>query len=637
MSWKLRLCLLLLAIDTTAITVLDSGLIRDWGQWYGTSVPYRRQTDAFFDGRLALSENPGTIDFDMVWTNGSVQQVWGLGVPLWRFPFEVVARAFGQAAFPDRIALALAIMISAYWILKAVAVPPGIAQISAWGDSVFKKPGAIIAALVVTFFPQALMLCRGPMNVYEEPVLYSYYLSVGLLAAAIYFNRRPTFLAYLVISLIAGAAGFVRPTSLAYGGATMLTIGLCGLSARWSWRHLLIGPILFALGGALLGFTNWVRFGAFGEFGHRLNLTGMDMLLFSRFHAPYVNEPLWPALKELFSALFAVDRFNELGEAYAGDILRWQSPTTRWRHFYESTFDFSHLAMLAGGIAIAAASFRKAMARHVEKLQSPAVVAAIWSTVSFAVLSMFYLNFHCISSRYILDYSPAFAAASLACISRHDELVAFAQPISRHSRILLKFSLVAWLGWWGMELDRCKNYYPASPVWTQEVALQAGERNNAEVVIPSSYIVCDIKDREFQDDLAGIPFNGLGWTEGGRTKSVVMLFVQDPSFIELQIAAAPGMSPSQTQWNSIQAKIGITFLNRQSVVQQGANRVIRFAAEDDRQAFAGTQVAFVSFPLTDGIGEGAIPDEGLSPFFLERVTWRKRQADLNRWTGSGVE
>lgn len=65
----------------------------------------------------------------------------------------------------------------------------------------------------------------------------------------------------------------------------------------------------------------------------------------SRFGGPYDNESVLPALLELFElfeCLFGVNRFKGF-DCYASDVVMFQSFTIRWRHFYNTTFDFSYL------------------------------------------------------------------------------------------------------------------------------------------------------------------------------------------------------------------------------------------------------------------------------------------------------
>ncbi|WP_410959790.1 hypothetical protein, partial [Salmonella sp. SAL4356] len=48
----------------------------------------------------------------------------GLGIPTWRLPFEVLARVFNQPMFPDRLALAAAIMLICNIALREFTIYP---------------------------------------------------------------------------------------------------------------------------------------------------------------------------------------------------------------------------------------------------------------------------------------------------------------------------------------------------------------------------------------------------------------------------------------------------------------------------------------------------------------------------------
>jgi hypothetical protein len=104
-------------------------LVPGWGRWHTIRAYYRDQTEALLHGNLALSDSPWRLTHDLAWSGGGVQQVWGLGVPAWRLPFELAARACGQEGFPDRLELGAAIMLAVWVFLKiwlgiqAVAAP----------------------------------------------------------------------------------------------------------------------------------------------------------------------------------------------------------------------------------------------------------------------------------------------------------------------------------------------------------------------------------------------------------------------------------------------------------------------------------------------------------------------------------
>ncbi len=337
--------LMVLLASTSFVLALNvcvaTALITGWGEWYSSSLAYRRQTEALLHGHLALSNSPSEIGFDMAWANGGVQQVWGLGVPFWRLPFEIVARLFGQAAFPDRLALLAAIAVVTYLLLRAFTVPNDVTNVSQWCKSVYASPHRLIAVLFLILCPSVLTLCRGRFNVYAEAVVYEYFYSIGLLAGLILFIQRPSVSSYAILSVASGITGFVRPTALVYGLASVAVAFVVASQRRWSLIHRASGPVLFTAGLLVLLWTNATRFGSAIEFGHRLNMTGQDMIYLSRFQSPFDTEPIVSASKELIGSMFFDKRLNDADHAYSQELILWQSDTARWRNFYATTFDWS--------------------------------------------------------------------------------------------------------------------------------------------------------------------------------------------------------------------------------------------------------------------------------------------------------
>src|SRR4051812_3778427 len=86
-----------------------TGAIPRWGQWYSEQPFYRAQVYAFFHGRLALTQHVEGVTHDLAWIEGGVQQVWGLGVPLWLSIWETIGRVIHLSPFPDRLAMLFAI------------------------------------------------------------------------------------------------------------------------------------------------------------------------------------------------------------------------------------------------------------------------------------------------------------------------------------------------------------------------------------------------------------------------------------------------------------------------------------------------------------------------------------------------
>ena len=136
-----------------ALTPLFAGLfgLRRWGAWYSGDFTYRLQTAALLRGSLALQGVPHGQRYDWAWGRGS-QQVWGLGMPLLRLPFEAAAQLLGGFGFPD--ALTFVILYAGgggVALLPFGRVPPGSRRRS-WVPRCARRSSTV---------PYALRVLRG--------------------------------------------------------------------------------------------------------------------------------------------------------------------------------------------------------------------------------------------------------------------------------------------------------------------------------------------------------------------------------------------------------------------------------------------------------------------------------------------
>ena len=365
--------------------------------WYSANMAYRRQTEAFLKGALALDNDPRMLGYDMAWAEGGVQQVWGLGIPGWRFPFELLARAAGQPAFPDRLALAAAFTLVCYLLLR-LAGP-------------LSKPERLAGALLLILFPPFLTLCRTNFDVYEEAQAYMYLTGVALFGATLAFMRHPTNGRYAILGLLSGFAAFVRPTLLCYGFASMFLAWLLARRERFQLGRLCVAPLLFAAGCALLFLSNHLRFGSGLEFGHRLNVNVfVPMMYATRFENPVAAAPLVPRVTELFSYLFLVRTELHCCYGYLTGILPGEAPVIRWRDIYFSTYDLSFAAAIATAWGASFLIWWRKRAALATDLTEVATIG-VWSLLSAIPLFLLYLYYPVMSSRYMLDFAPAFAVA----------------------------------------------------------------------------------------------------------------------------------------------------------------------------------------------------------------------------------
>ncbi|HEX8109732.1 MAG TPA: hypothetical protein VF516_18500, partial [Kofleriaceae bacterium] len=275
-----------------------TGAIPRWGQWYSEQPIYRAQAHALLAGRFALGHDPAGLGLDLAWIDGGVQQVWGLGVPLWLALWEAIGRVIQLTPFPDRLAMLFGVVAMMYVLVRAWLGPGG--------ERSYASRGAL---LFTALLPGVLTMLRGRVAVYEEAEAYAYGAAMVLLGGVIMMVRRPSTARYVLLLAFAGATGLIRPTVWFYGAAAAVVATAIYLRHRVRHRGALRGSLgavalawgLFLAGGAVLYASNAARFGAGGEFGHRVNL---GALYVTRFTNPYDAVPAWTAARELAGGMF---------------------------------------------------------------------------------------------------------------------------------------------------------------------------------------------------------------------------------------------------------------------------------------------------------------------------------------------
>jgi uncharacterized membrane protein YgcG len=412
---------------------------------YAPNPGYRAQVDALLAGRLALTASPDGLLHDLAWTPHGVQQVWGLGVPLWQLPFEAFGRLIGVSPFPDRIPLAAWLAVMFFVVIRAFrppaagaarpdAPPPTATRPDAppptatRPDAPPRAPGPawatdarlqqISTVLVTALLPGLVTVLRGRIGVYEEAAIYAYAAAMILLGGLVAVHRQPTTRRYLLLLGFAGLTGLVRPTVWFYGLATALCASaiLLRQHGRGAARTIALGLVLFVAGGGVLYATNAQRFGRGTEFGHRLNVHSLPgNIVATRFGYPFERAGTGEAAKELVASLFdSPERRSKRGFYQAG-LHHGQSPRARWREYYFTTFSWPYVPAIAAGLVLGALAWRR-------RGDPRARLLGAWAVLGGAPLFVFYLHSPSVSSRYQLDLAPTFAAllviAWRACAAR---------------------------------------------------------------------------------------------------------------------------------------------------------------------------------------------------------------------------
>ena len=619
--------------------LLLAGLIPEWGCWYSPSPHYRREVDAMLQGSLAVSQQPSALGHDLAWAEGGVQQVWGLGVSLWRLPFEMAARACGQGGFPEMLALALAIGLVARGLLGTI-VSCGNHGLGWNRARVLWLAGA---AALVLFFPPFLNLLRSKFQVYEEVIAYEYLIGLGLAAGLMGLAQRPTRGRYWGLCWLAGVGGLFRPTLIFHGAAALVAGSLlwwwgeghgdCSLTPgetpeglgkpragkgwlRWG-GSLAAGLALFALGGGLLFVTNLARFGNGFEFGHRLNVHTADGSLYAtHFDDPYREESLFNAARELFG-LMLLDRNLNGSNYYEEHFFPGQSPTVRWREMYLTTYDLSYLVLLMGGAGAGVlAGWRLWRARRDRgSPETPALTRlrvisalAVYGVLGSTFLLVFFLRNCVISSRYLLDWMPSFAAVILSGWLAWGDFWE-----KRHAgRWVLPASAVGLAAWLGLEFSLGRTLFgPPHPLTWQEVQAQ-GKAAMTPVQLPAS----GVYDSSTAAQATGMPYNGAGWkADSGMVMPCVILFVDDPIFLELDMAGLAGQSePSGLA--ALRAKVGLEYLQLEALKPTTKGWRVRFAGPKQSRYRHGLQVVFLTT-----VTKTHLVDEATA-WQLQRVCWK---------------
>lgn len=376
-------------------------------RWYAEHGAYRAQVEAFLDGRLALSHAPESLAHDLAWTPSGVQQVWGLGVPLWQTPFELLGRALGVSPFPDRVALLAWLTLGIFAVLRGFR--RRTPHLPWW-----RTAGVV---LVTCLLPPIITVLRSRIGVYEEAALYAWIAAMILLGGLASLHHAPTPGRYLALVTFAGATGLIRPTVWFYGLATFLIATAILLRARRALPTAALGLALFVAGGGALYATNLRRFGAGGEFGHRLNLASLPgNLVATRFDYPFAHVGVITAAEELAASFVTYPERRSKKGFYQAGLHPGQAEVPRWREYYFSTFGWAYLPGLLAGILLALVARRREPASRLALDEAPSDAAAItqllaaWAVLGAGPLVIFYLRSPSVSSRYQLDLGPAIVA-----------------------------------------------------------------------------------------------------------------------------------------------------------------------------------------------------------------------------------
>jgi hypothetical protein len=219
-------------------------------------------------------------------------------------------------------------------------------------------------------------------------------------------------------------------------------------------------------------------------------------------------------------------------------------------------------------------------------------------------LAAFYLRVPVISSRYLLDFGPAFAAAAFAAWL-------FVFPRCQRSSTRWVAALVL-CGWIGLELALGESTYgpPRSVRWA-DVKVQMERLKKPRPPI----------EPRTEQTLASRwnlnAFDGAGWhPQTGAVMPSVIVFVHSPEFLELELETQP-FRDILANPDEIRAKVQLEFLKRESITKTERGWIVRFAGPTRPSYRTGFQTVFLATVPKQYLAEPG------TPWILKRVTWGK--------------
>ena len=614
-----RICLLSIAYAVLLLFV--TGWVEQWGKWYSPSISLRLQTDALIEHRLSLGNDVNDLLFDYTWTNQSINQVWGLGVPIWRFPFEIMARLLGYDTFPDRLAFGIFSMLVSCILLIALLKVTNIRNVKISMHSA--TPGIIhvfVIYPIIMLFPTFITLMQTRGYVWEEVIAYGYMFAILEFAALLIFVHNPSRMQLWTICFLSGIGGFIRPTLILYGTATIITAFfvwrnhlntiICRNGNTCSreilthknrhWSHFIIGIFIFIGMISILYETNEQRFGDGKEFGHKLNMQyNVPTLYATKFDYPYQDVGLVDACKELLGVLFLASNKFHL-DAYGEAIFPLQSDTARWREMYFRTHDVSHLLFVLTSLCFILYILGSMLICNVRKKYRAAgceivkgnkyiMISSIWCITSIGLLFMFYLYVPVISSRYMVDFSAALVISATATT-----WIVMGAGQSNMRMISVCVSACAWLIMqYGLQ-DSNRAFSSSIDKTELDTIYKSIDVTNNTSVQNRTQINLD-------DGPSGIPFDRVGWpterdyyiNEPGELWPLAIIFAKDIQYVELvletlkhpEIVANP---------RDIRVKCGLETLRVENITQTDIGWNILFKKPESSRWSTGMQSVFIA-------------------------------------------
>jgi hypothetical protein len=266
----------------------------------------------------------------------------------------------------------------------------------------------------------------------------------------------------------------------------------------------------------------------------------------------------------------------------------------------------------------------------------------VWSFLSCVPLVVLYLYYPVMSSRYMMDFAPAFAVAlwvllqisarfvraRAVCVPSESE-TAPSSLIGSHSlrRTDAHFAgkcadggsapyaisalCAVFVIWWVYQITTARIFPETGGGVAARPTGPAASRNaDLSRLDTNAYFA----DTDFSG--YGLPFNGYGWFADKKwISSLVVVFLRDADEVELELSPSEDVSLTQRDWSKVRIKVGLEWLTLKSSTPTAKGRRLLFSRPSNREH--RIEVAFISLAPAERI-------LGPSKLQIDAVRWRSK-------------
>ncbi len=463
---------------------------------FSSNLTYRYQTEAFLKGQLASIDTIFQSRPDYAIGVNGLYQMWGLGTPLIRLPFEIIARLCGYQAFPDLLVLTMLFSIAILSLYQGIL--RHLQPENFWSHFL---TAAVVSSIMLS--SQIVILITHSHGVYEEAilvlVLWSLIIIGQFLSLIIDHSKRR----YLLIAALSGFAILIRPTGALIGLGVLIA---ASYELKANKKIIFLGCLIFLFLVSSNLTLNYLRFEDPLEFGYELQVNSIKYANYTtNFSQAFNSLPLTDRLKDTIGAMFFVPLLNNF-DIFRSKFYPGEAEVFRIRELYFWVFSKIHLCIFIIPLLVLISLIRKNLRDRIGYLSS----LCLWCIGSFLILIYFYSSSIAINSRYWLDFYPTFAATLILAILLFKKIL----PLKNSESYLLLILIL-------LVYNYCQQ--PDPNKWTRSTAninnrsldyssiqakLLKPAKPPAFSVLPSAYS-CNNQIDESCDRI--LTYNKLGW------------------------------------------------------------------------------------------------------------------------------